>query len=162
LGADVAINYRDHDFADVVLAETGNAGVDVVFDNVGEAVFEASLKCTKYNGRYLMMGFASNKDVADEKFLVPRRLMLSNMKLCGVLLAYAQPEVAEFLKSGMGWNFASQQLGERVMQEIIGLVTAGKVKPVIGRVIGFDDIPEALEAMANRETTGRTIVMLDT
>jgi hypothetical protein len=32
---------------------------------------------------------------------------------------------------------------------------------VIGRVIGFDDIPVAIEAMANRETTGRTIVLLD-
>ena len=33
---------------------------------------EASLKCTAYNGRYLMMGFASNKVVADEPFIVPR------------------------------------------------------------------------------------------
>src|SRR5450755_3028351 len=34
LGADVAINYNDVDFAQVVLAETANKGVDVVFDNV--------------------------------------------------------------------------------------------------------------------------------
>src|SRR3954454_7446225 len=37
LGADVAINYSDPDFAPVVLAETANRGVDVVFDIVGEA-----------------------------------------------------------------------------------------------------------------------------
>ena len=67
------MNYNSTDFSDVVLAETANQGVDVVFDNVGEAVMEASMKCTKYNGRYLMMGFASNKLVADEKFVVPRR-----------------------------------------------------------------------------------------
>ena len=60
-----------------------------MFDNVGEAVFEKSLGCTAYNGRYLMMGFASNKVVADEPFVVPRRLALGNLKLCGVLLAYA-------------------------------------------------------------------------
>ena len=71
-----------------MLAETEHEGVDVVFDNVGEAVMEASLKCTKYNGRYLMMGFASNKVVADEPFIVPRRVALSNIKLCGVMLAY--------------------------------------------------------------------------
>ena len=105
LGADVAINYTTTDFADVVLAETANDGVDVVFDNVGEAVFEGSLKSTKYNGRYVMMGFASNKVVADEPFLVPRRLMLSNMKLCGVMLSYADPASSEFLKTAMGWNF---------------------------------------------------------
>ena len=74
---------------EVVLAETGNRGVDVVFDNVGEAVMEKSLQCTAYNGRYLMMGFASNKLVADEPFIVPRRIALGNLKLCGVLLAYA-------------------------------------------------------------------------
>ncbi len=92
LGADVAINYSTTDFAEVVLAETGNRGVDVVFDNVGEAVFAASLKCTAYNGRYLMMGFASNKRVADEPFVVPRQVALANIKLCGVLLAYATDE----------------------------------------------------------------------
>ena len=88
-------------------AETGNRGVDVVFDNVGESVFEKSLKCTAYNGRYLMMGFASNKVVADEPFVVPRRLALGNLKLCGVLLAYAgRRHMAELVKTAMGWNFA--------------------------------------------------------
>ena len=50
-----------------------NRGVEVVFDNVGEAVMEKSMQCTAYNGRYLMMGFASNKLVADEPFIVPPR-----------------------------------------------------------------------------------------
>jgi NADPH2:quinone reductase len=161
LGADVAINYSESNFDEVVLGETGNLGVDVVFDNVGEAVMEASMKCTKYNGRYVMMGFASNKVVADEPFLVPRRLMLSNFKLCGVMLAYASPDMAEFLKTGMGWNFAPAALGERINREIVELVLAKTVKPVVGQIIGFDEIPEAIEAMANRETIGRTVVMLD-
>jgi NADPH2:quinone reductase len=161
LGAQVAINYNTTDFAEVVLAETENKGVDVVFDNVGEAVMEPSMKCTKYNGRYVMMGFASNKVVADEPFLVPRRLMLSNFKLCGVMLSYAQPEVSEFLKTGMGWNFVPAELGERIMREIVDLVLAGAVRPVVGSVVDFEEIPAAIEAMANRETVGRTIVVLD-
>src|SRR5262245_39531175 len=81
LGADVAINYNTTDFAEVVLAETSNRGVDVVFDNVGQSVFDSSLKCTAYNGRCLMMGFASNKRVADEAFVVPRQVALANVKL---------------------------------------------------------------------------------
>jgi NADPH2:quinone reductase len=161
LGADVAINYNSTDFSEIVLSQTANLGVDVVFDNVGEAVMELSMKCTKYNGRYLMMGFASNKIVADEQFLVPRRIALGNLKLCGVLLAYQPAEAREFLKTGMGWNFAPAELGERIMIEIVDLVLAGKVKPVIGRVVGFDDIPVAIEAMANRETVGRTIATLE-
>jgi len=46
------------------------------------------------------------------------------------------------------------------MREIVALVLAKKVKPVIGRVVEFEDIPAAIEAMANRETVGRTIAML--
>ncbi|HEY1741455.1 MAG TPA: zinc-binding dehydrogenase, partial [Acidimicrobiia bacterium] len=151
----------EHDFATVVLEETNNEGVDVVFDNVGEAVLEPSLKCTKYNGRYVMMGFASNKVVADEPFLIPRRLMLSNMKLCGVMLAYAEPGMAGLVKTAMGWNFPPAELGHRIMRDVIDLVEKGAVKPVIGSIIGFDEIPSAIEAMENRETVGRTIVMMD-
>src|SRR3989442_1856531 len=73
LGADVTINYKEQDFAQIVLDQTGDHGVDVVFDNVGQAVMEKSMSCLAYNGRYLMMGFASDKAVADEKLIVPRR-----------------------------------------------------------------------------------------
>jgi NADPH2:quinone reductase len=161
LGADVAINYNRADFAEVVLGETGNRGVDVVFDNVGEAVMEKSLQCTAYNGRYLMMGFASNKVVADEPFIVPRRIMLGNLKLCGVLLGYQPPEMAEMLKTAMGWNFATSELGATIMREIVELVLTEKIKPVVGETIAFADIPVAIEAMADRRTTGRTIVLLE-
>ena len=161
LGADIAVNYNDADFAEIVLAETNNRGVDVVFDNVGEAVMEKSLQCTVYNGRYLMMGFASNKVVADEPFIVPRRIALGNLKLCGVLLAYQPPEMVEMVKTAMGWNFAAAELGAKIMRDIVDLVLAGEIKPVIGETITFEDIPVAIEAMANRRTTGRTIVMLE-
>ena len=51
-----------------------------------------------------MMGFASNKVVADEPFIVPRRVALGNIKLCGVLLAYAADEMVDLVKTAMGWN----------------------------------------------------------
>ena len=161
LGAAIAINYNDEDFAEVVLAETANRGVDVVFDNVGQAVFEQSMAATAYNGRYLMMGFASNKEVADEPFVVPRRLALGNFKLCGVLLAYAEDDMAQMVKTAMGWNFASGRLGETIMREIIELVQTNQVRAVVGNVVDFEAIPAAVEAMANRETTGRTIALIE-
>lgn len=161
LGADVAINYNENDFSEVVLAETANRGVDVVFDNVGEGVMEKSMQCTAYNGRYLMMGFASNKLVADEPFIVPRRVALGNFKLCGVLLAYADPAMSEMLKTAMGWNFASSQRGAQIMRDIVALVLEQKIKPVVGETIAFEEIPDAIEAMENRQTVGRTIVMIE-
>ena len=160
LGAHVAINYLEQDFAAVVMQETGDRGVDVVFDNVGEAVVEKSMRCTAYNGRYLMMGFASDKTVADEKWIVPRRVMAANLKLCGVLLAYAPEPAARMMKKAMGWNFAPRALGENIMREVCELVLSKQVKPVIGSVVEFEQIPAAIEAMANRQTVGRTIVKL--
>jgi NADPH:quinone reductase len=160
LGADVTINYTTDDFAARVLEETANAGVDVVFDNVGEAVMEQSMGCLAYNGRYVMMGFASNKVVADEKFLVPRRIALGNFKLCGVLLNYAGDDMVQTIKQAMGWNVARRELGERITREIVELVRAKSIRPVIGATVSFDQLPAAVDAMARRETTGRTIVMV--
>lgn len=160
LGADVAINYRTESFADIVMAATDNRGVDVVFDNVGDAVMADSMKCTAYNGRYLMMGFASDKTKADEPFVVPRQVAAGNLKLCGVLLAYAAPDVAGFVKQAMGFNFLTRELGEEITRSVVDLVLAGRVRAVVGSVVGFDDIPAAITAMANRETTGRTIALV--
>ena len=46
------------------------------------------------------------------------------------------------------------------MREIVELYVAGKIKPVIGKTIDFEAIPVEIEAMANRETIGRTVVLL--
>jgi len=107
-----------------------------------------------------MMGFASNKLVADEPFIVPRRVALGNFKLCGVLLAYAEPAMSEMLKTAMGWNFASSEKGAQIMRDIVALVLDDKIKPVIGQTTAFGDIPVAIEAMENRQTVGRTIVVV--
>jgi NADPH2:quinone reductase len=160
LGADVAIDYGEQDFAEIVLAETHNRGVDVVFDNVGEAVVEKSIQCIAYNGRYLMMGFASDKTRVDEKWIVPRRVAAGNFKLCGVMLAYAHDGMAQMLKKAMGWNFVPDALGERITREIVERVLARQIKPVIGRVVELEELPAAIDAMANRQTVGRTIVKL--
>jgi NADPH2:quinone reductase len=160
LGAHVAIDYLANDFLPIVLEETQNRGVDVVFDNVGEAVFERSVKAIAYNGRYLLMGFASDKKYVDEKFVVPRMLSAGNFKLCGVILSYAPPAVAQMMKKAMGWNFASDALGAKITREIVDLVLAKQIKPVIGRVVSFDDVPAAIQSMADRETVGRIIIKL--
>lgn len=162
LGADVAINYTTENFAEIVLAETGNRGVDVVFDNVGEAVWADSVKATAYNGRFLMMGFASNKVVADEPFVVPRQVAFANIKLCGVMLHYANDEMVGTMKSFMGWNVCPTALGAQIMADVVDLVRAETVRPVIGAVVDFDELPTLITAMGDRETVGRLIVNVPT
>lgn len=161
LGADVAINYNSQDFQSIVLEATSLAGVDVVFDNVGEAVMEQSMRCIAYNGRYLMMGFASDKSFADEKLIVPRRVSAGNFKLCGVLLAYADASTTAMMKQAMGWNFCPNELGAKIMAEIVGLVREKRVRPVIGEAVGFAELPAAITRMRDRRTTGRVVVMVD-
>jgi NADPH:quinone reductase len=161
LGADFTINYDKDDFAEIILKETDGRGVEVVFDNVGEGVMEKSMKALAYDGRYVMMGFASDKKFADEKLIVPRRVIAGNMKLCGALLSYAEPPVAAMMKKAMGWNFCPRELGVKIMAEVVELVLAKKVRPVIGQVVSFEEIPAALTRMRDRQTVGRTVARID-
>ena len=50
--------------------------------------------------------------------------------------------------------------GPRSCSEVLDLVRKDRVRAVVGRVVDFEDVPAAFEAMANRETVGRTIVKL--
>jgi len=131
-----------------------------VFDNVGPAVMETSMKCIGYYGRYLIMGFASDKSVGDEKFLVPRSISAGNFSICGVMLAHVSEALAPVMKRATGWNFVPDALGQRVMREINDLVLSKRVKPVIGQVAEFEALPAALDTLANRRTMGRTVVRL--
>ncbi len=162
LGAEITIDSSTDDVAATALAATDGAGVDVVFDTVGEAVLEASLAALRYNGRYVMMGFASGKEVADEPFLVPRRLMLANIRVATVMFAYAAPDLRTMVKTAMGWNFPPAELGAAIQDAILERVATGRVRAVVGRTLDVaDDVPAALEDLASRATVGRTVVTVD-
>jgi NADPH2:quinone reductase len=160
LGAQTVVNYQTDEFAPVCLEQTGGKGVDVVYDNVGAAVMEDSFKALSYNGRYLMMGFASDKTVVDEASIVPRRIALGNFKLCGVMLSYADADRQKMMKDLLGWNLPSDELGAEITRRVVELVRNGRVRAVVGEVVGFDDVPAAITRMANRETVGRVVVKL--
>jgi NADPH:quinone reductase len=160
LGAQTVVNYRTEQFANVCLEQTGGKGVDVVYDNVGMAVMEDSFKSLAYNGRYLMMGFASDKTVADQQSIVPRRIALGNFKLCGVMLSYANAERQTMMKNQLGWNLPSNELGAEITRNVVEMVRAGRVRAVVGQVVEFEDVPQAIAAMANRGTVGRVVVKL--
>jgi D-arabinose 1-dehydrogenase-like Zn-dependent alcohol dehydrogenase len=61
----------------------------------------------------------------------------------------------------MGWNLCPDTIGQKAMAEILALVRAGKVRAVVGEVVGFDQLPPAMTRMRDRKTTGRVIVRLD-
>jgi NADPH:quinone reductase len=157
LGASIAINYRDGDFAEAVLAATDGNGVDVAFDSVGGEVTTKTFRCMAFNGRHLLVGFASGIEAEDEG-IIPRPVLFGNFSLYGVCHAYVDDTVA--LKAATGYNFPSHADGERVHARILELVTNGSVRPVIGSEVAFADLPQALQAMAERETVGRNVAVV--
>ena len=157
LGADLAINYLDTDFVPAVLHATDGRGVDVAFDSLGGEVTTRTFACMAFNGRHLLVGFASGIEAEDEG-IVPRPVLFGNFSLCGVCHAYVDDPIA--LKGVSGYNFPSHADGERVHARILDLVLKGELRPVVGREVAFEDLPDALQSMADRKTLGRTVALV--
>jgi NADPH:quinone reductase len=155
LGAEVAIDYRDTAFVDSVLQATDGRGVDVAFDSVGGEVTTETFRCMAFNGRHLLVGFASGIE-AEDQGIVPRPVLFGNFSLCGVCHAYVDDP--RQLKRAAGFNFPSHSDGERVHARVLELVRSGQVRPVVGKQVRFDELPGALQTMADRQTVGRVVV----
>ena len=133
------------------------AGVDVALDSVGGAVTTETFRCMGMNGRLLIVGYAS--DITnDGAALTIQPAIYGNFSLCGVCLAYAPDPLATRLLTGLNWP--SRTEGIEAHRRILELLRTGAVRTVVTSVIGFDELPEAMERQERRETTGRTVVQL--
>jgi NADPH:quinone reductase len=157
LGAELAIDYRETDFADAVLDATDGRGVDVAFDAVSGDVTLKTFRCMAFNGRHILAGFASGIELEDEG-LVPRPVLFGNFSLVGVCHAYVDDPVV--FKRLSGFNFPSHHDGERLHAELLALFAAGKLRAIVGQEVPFGELPAALDAMEQRQTVGRTVVRL--
>jgi NADPH2:quinone reductase len=157
LGAELAINYRETDFADAVLDATDGRGVDVAFDAVGGEVTLQTFRCMAFNGRHIMAGFASGIEQEDEG-LVPRPVLFGNFSLVGVCHAYVDDPVV--FKRLSGFNFPAHRDGEQLHAALLELFAAGKIRAIVGQEVPFLELPAALDAMEQRRTVGRSVVRL--
>jgi len=154
LGADYAVNYSTHDFVAYVDDVTNGRGVDVAFDTVGGKVTTETFRTMAFNGRHLVIGFASDIE-AEERPVSLQPGIYGNFDLVGICFAYvASPRPAR----AFGMNFASTAQGIEVWSRILHLARAGSVRPVIGKVIEFTEVPGWLERLEGRDTTGRIVV----
>jgi NADPH2:quinone reductase len=161
LGAEIAVNYREETFLDRVLEMTNGKGVDVVFDGVGISVQKESMESMAWAGRYVMLGFVSDKTVGDQPSLIPRTIGWANFSLIIFSLGYGQEEANRALKRSMpGMNRATRELGEQIHTALLERILAERIRPVVGLHVPFEQLPEALESMARRETTGRVVIEL--
>ena len=134
LGAELAINYRETDFAEAVLDATDGRGVDVAFDAVSGDVTLKTFRCMAFNGRHILAGFASGIEQEDEG-LVPRPVLFGNFSLVGVCHAYVDDPVV--FKRLSGFNFPAHRDGEQLHAELLALFAAGKLRAIVGQEVPF-------------------------
>ena len=77
LGADVALNYNDGEFASAVKDASGGGGVQVVFDSIGAPYLAQHLQCMSVGGRLVLIGLMGGaKAEINLGLLVAKRLSL--------------------------------------------------------------------------------------
>ena len=155
LGAHTTIDHTANtDVFDAVMDGTDGHGADVVFDVVGGADTETIWTTIASGGRYLPVGFDDDPQSGlTGKPL--RRVSMGNFSVVGVILAYLDAPV-EFRRFGV--NPFPPSVGREVHDELLELVAAGRIRPVIGRRIAMRDVAAALEDHEARRTSGRTVV----
>lgn len=140
-GADATIDYRADDWPDRVMQLTDGRGADVVYDSVGGDTTDRSLKCIAWNGRLLVVGFASGK-IPEVKL---NRVLLKNIALVG-----------------LHWSAYPQQEPRRVgpvFESLFAMHRAGQIRPVVYRTYPLKDVAEALRALGGRETYGKVVLV---
>ncbi len=141
-GANETINYSKEDLKSTIKTLTKNKGVDVIYDPIGGSYSEAAFRGMAWNGRYLVVGFASGE--------IPK-LPLNLPLLKGASVV------------GVFWGgFAMGQPKEN-MQNTTTLMqwyAEGRLNPHIDKIYSLADAPKALEAMMQREVKGKLVVRM--
>lgn len=157
LGAEHVVDHSWGDVFDTVVEATDGRGADVVYDPIGGEQTETYWTCAARGGRYLAVGF--NDDPESGMTGRPlRKASMANVTIVGVILAYLDLPV-EFRKL-LGLNPFPPSVGERVHGELLRLVADGRIRPTIGRRLGFDEVAGALEDHAARRTSGRSVLLV--
>jgi len=136
-----AINYRDEDWVARVKELTDGRGADVICDPVGGDVFDRSMKCIAFEGRILIVGFASGRIPSAPM----SRVLVKNFSLVG-------------LHWGLYFDKNPRVLQD-AQQAISRLLADGKISPVVSATYPLEDATAALEALGSRKTTGKVVLI---
>ncbi len=139
-GADETVNYSTDELKTAVKKLTGGKGADVIYDPVGGELFQQALSCVNWNGRILVIGFASGT--------IPEaavnRCLLKNCSVVGVFWGASMVrEPQENMQ-----NFA--QCGKWYAE--------GKLKPHVSATYSLADAPRAMADMLSRSILGKAVI----
>jgi NADPH:quinone reductase-like Zn-dependent oxidoreductase len=145
IGADEAINYHDGKWEDRVKALTeGGEGVDVVYDGIGAV--ESGVKCLKYRGRLVIVGFAA------------RDGNVENVRANRILLKSVMVHGYRFGEDGRH----DPQRTRDVWDGFMRLVEQGSIQPVIYKedYRGLESVSKALEDARLHKPWGRAVLRI--
>ncbi len=140
--ADFCINYSDGNFKDKVKEITNGKGADIIYDPVGGGIFEQSLRCIAWNGRLLVIGFASGT-IASAPTNLP---LLKNCSIVGVFWG--------------AWREREPDGHNQNIERVMSWWKEKKVNPKIWKVFDIENTKDALEALMNRQVIGKAVLKI--
>ncbi|MCH6159460.1 NADPH:quinone oxidoreductase family protein [Streptomyces marispadix] len=140
LGCDVVVDRREDDIVAAVKEATGGRGADVIYDPVGGDAYAKSVKCVAFEGRIVVVGFASGA--------VPtpglNHALIKNYSILG-------------LHWGL-YNTKDPAAVEACHEELTALAADGAVKPLISERVPLEEGANAVQRVFDGITTGRVVV----
>jgi NADPH2:quinone reductase len=143
LGADLAVNYKAEDFVAATKTGTGGRGADVVLDMVGGDYIERNYEAAAVDGRIVQIAFqGSPKSTVDF-----RRLMLKRLTHTGsTLRARSIPDKTAIARG--------------VEEQVLPLIAAGKVRPVIDSTFPLAQASAAHARMESSTHIGKIVLVV--
>ncbi|GAB2815846.1 NADPH:quinone oxidoreductase family protein [Streptomyces daliensis] len=141
LGCDVVVDRREDDIVAAVKEATGGRGADVIYDPVGGDAYTKSAKCVAFEGRIVVVGFASGA--------IPtpglNHALVKNYSILG-------------LHWGL-YNTKDPDAVRACHEELTKLASEGAIKPLISERVPLDGAADAVQRVFDGITTGRVVVV---
>jgi NADPH:quinone reductase-like Zn-dependent oxidoreductase len=144
LGADVTIDYRTEDFAEIV------HDYDLVLDSLGGKNLEKSLLVLRPGGKAIGISGPPDAGFARE--------LGANPLLRFAMTALSNGIRRKARRLGVSYQFLFMRASGDQLGKIAALVDAGAIRPVVDRVVPFDQTPEALLALSKGGVRGKIVI----
>jgi putative PIG3 family NAD(P)H quinone oxidoreductase len=141
LGATAAIDYKREDFAARALELTDGKGVDVILDPIGGAYLEGNLRCLAIGGRLVVIGLTGGARATIDLAL----LMIKRQQVIGSTLRARPAEEKQAIVAAFAERFGPA-------------VQAGRLRPIVHRVLPLAEAGEAHRIVAASEHFGKVIL----
>ncbi|AAN70775.1 MULTISPECIES: NADPH:quinone oxidoreductase family protein [Pseudomonas] len=140
-GADELIDYSQANLREEIKRLTGGQGVDVIYDPVGGELFEQAVRGLAWNGRLLVVGFASGSIPQ----LAANLVLLKGAAVLGVFWgAFAQRQPED--------NAAN-------FHQLFAWHAEGKLKPLVSQTYPLAEAGVAIEKLGQRQAVGKLVVL---